>query len=314
MTLQRSKPVQAKLATKPNLLDTESLIQAVDEMMLSATRSDVQLLEDASRHIITAGGKRVRPRMLLLTYAALGGQDFDYALPVAASVELVHTASVVHDDINDHGVMRRGRESVNSQYGRTFALLTGDYMFTKVYQLMAEYTQANKILAAATMALVEGETLQATAVKENNLSQDVYMRVIALKTAELFRASAQLGALLAGADETTQRRMGEFGFKIGMAFQIIDDVLDVIGDTEQLGKTAGIDAIQGKGLANVQDDSPDPMDKIRAAVMNSDVMERGMQKARKFIADALDELSVLDDGEAKDKLVEIAYLVVERTH
>jgi len=313
MTLQRSKPGPVNLATKEQQLDMESLIAAVDEVMLDATQSDVQLLEDASHHIIGAGGKRIRPQMLLLTYAALGGMELDYALPVAASVELIHTASVVHDDINDHGVMRRGQASVNAKFGRTFALLTGDYMFTKVYELMAEYTEANKVLAGATMALVEGETLQAAAVKEGNLSRDVYMRVVALKTAELFRAATQLGALLAGADDDTQDAMGEFGYNIGMAFQIVDDVLDIIGDSEQLGKTAGIDMEQGKGFASVGDES-DPMEQIRAAVMDEQMIEKGLQKAREFVEQAMEQLDVLPEGEPKQRLIDIANLVIERSY
>lgn len=316
MTLQRSQPFSVNAAEQEHVLEAESLIQAVDEMMLNATQSEVQVLEKASKHIISAGGKRIRPRLLLLTYAALGGTEMDYALPVAASVELIHTASVVHDDINDHGVMRRGRPSVNALYGRTFALLTGDFMFTKVYELMAEYTEANKVLAGATMALVEGETLQASAVKEGNLSQEVYMRVIALKTAELFRAATQLGALLAGADERTQKAMAQFGFNIGMAFQIVDDVLDIIGDTEQLGKTAGIDIEQGKGFASVDggNDDGDPMAKIRAAVMDSDMIEKGMQRARRFVEEGLEHLAVLPEGTARNKLEEIAQLVLDRTY
>jgi octaprenyl-diphosphate synthase len=315
MTLQGSQPIPVNTAEQERVLEAESLIQAVDEMMLSATQSEVSLLEKASKHIISAGGKRIRPRLLLLTYAALGGTELDYALPVAASVELIHTASVVHDDINDHGVMRRGRPSVNALYGRTFALLTGDFMFTKVYEMMAEYAEANKILASAAMALVEGETLQASAVKEGNLSQEVYMRVIALKTAELFRAATHLGALLADADERTQHAMGRFGFNIGMAFQIVDDVLDIVGNTEQLGKTAGIDIEQGKGFASVEEgNDSDPMEKIRAAVMDADMIEKGMQRARRFVEEGIEELAMLPDGLARTKLEEIAQLVLDRTY
>lgn len=317
MTLQRSQPAPTQLAPNGNpnyAIDAESLIQAVDRVMLSATKSQVQVLEDASRHIIAAGGKRIRPRMMLLSYTALGGTDLEYALPVAASIELVHTASVVHDDINDHGMLRRGRETINAKWGRTFALLTGDFLFTKVYELMAEYSQANKVLARSTMALVEGETLQAAAVKDKNLTQDIYMRVIALKTAELFRASTQLGAQLAGADEATQEALGEFGFEIGMAFQIVDDVLDLIGDTAQLGKTAGIDIEQGKGFASIQEDSVDPMQQIKAAVMDSSMIERGIRKAREFTENAIERLNILPESDAKKQLILIANSVIDRSY
>ena len=165
--------------------------------MFDVVDSQVAVLRDASRHILSAGGKRVRPRLVLLAYAAAGGNDPSSAAPVAAAVELVHTASVVHDDINDHGIVRRGRPSVNAIWGRTFALLTGDFLFTKVYELMAPYKDLNIILADATVALVEGETLQASAVKENNFTREVYYRIIALKTAALFRAAGELGARLA---------------------------------------------------------------------------------------------------------------------
>jgi geranylgeranyl pyrophosphate synthase len=136
-------------------MDINHAMQAVEDKMNDIVESDVTVLRDASRHILSAGGKRVRPRLLMLSYEATGGQQIEYAAPVAAAVELVHTASVVHDDINDHGFVRRGRPSVNAIWGRTFALLTGDFLFTKVYELMAPYKDMNIILAAATMALVE---------------------------------------------------------------------------------------------------------------------------------------------------------------
>jgi octaprenyl-diphosphate synthase len=315
MTIQKSQSFISDVATAKNgEVDVKALVRAVDDLMISATTSEVQLLQDASHHTISAGGKRVRPQLLLLTYLALGGDDLDYALPVAASIEMVHTASVVHDDINDHGMLRRGRPSVNAKWGRTFALLTGDFLFTKVYELMAEYKQANVIFAQATRALVEGETLQAAAVKSGDLSREVYIRVIGLKTAELFRASTQIGALLADADEYVQNKMGEFGYSIGMAFQIIDDILDITGDTEQLGKTANIDMLQGKGLASVGDSQVDPMLQIRSEVLSGDAIEKGRMLAQTFVNEALDALTVLPDGPEKDKLAEIANKVVERSH
>jgi len=293
-------------------IDTEALVKAVDETMLQATHSEVELLQNASHHIISAGGKRIRPQMLLLTYLGLGGDDLNHALPVAASIEMVHTASVVHDDINDHGVTRRGRASVNAKYGRTFALLTGDFLFTKVYELMASYSEANTIFAQATKSLVEGETLQAAAVKENNLSREVYMRVIALKTAELFRAATQIGALLTGSDERTQEAMGEYGYKVGMAFQIIDDVLDLTASSEQLGKTAGIDTDQGKGFASMED--ADPMEAIREKAFSGDTIEKAIALAQHFVEEAIRDLDVMPDGEAKDKLIDIANLVIDRSY
>ena len=216
--------------------------------MLEVVDSEVTVLRDASRHILSAGGKRVRPRLVLLAYTAVGGTNPESAAPVAAAVELVHTASVVHDDINDHGIVRRGRPSINAIWGRTFALLTGDFLFTKVYELMAPHKDLNIILADATVALVEGETLQASAVKENNFTREVYNRIIALKTAALFRAAGELGGRLGGGSQEQIEALANFGYSIGLAFQIVDDVLDLTGDTDQLGKTAGIDLEQGRGF------------------------------------------------------------------
>jgi geranylgeranyl pyrophosphate synthase len=146
----------------------------------------VEVLGEAGRYILEAGGKRIRPRLLLLAYEAAGGKNLDRVIPVAAAVELVHTATLVHDDINDHGSMRRGRPTVNARYGRTLALLIGDFLFTKVYELMAPYEDLNVVFAATTVALVEGETLQAWAAKTNNLNRETYARIIAKKTAVLF--------------------------------------------------------------------------------------------------------------------------------
>jgi octaprenyl-diphosphate synthase len=305
-------------------------MQAVDNIMLAIINSDVKVLRDASTHILGAGGKRVRPRLLMAAYEAFGGTDFEYAAPVAAAVELVHTASVVHDDINDHGVVRRGRPSVNAIWGRTFALLTGDFLFTKVYELMAPYRDLNVDLAEATVALVEGETMQAAAVKENNFTSEVYYQIIARKTAALFKSAGILGAKLAGADERSVEALGIYGFNVGLAFQIIDDVLDLTGDTDQLGKTSGIDLAQGRGYAAayggngqaavavaVADEEPgqaDPMTQIKAKLLRGDAVAEAYAQARALRDVALSALDVLPSSTARDELVNLAHMVVDRDH
>jgi geranylgeranyl pyrophosphate synthase len=296
-------------------------LQSVEDTMHKVLDSDVKVLRDASRHILEAGGKRIRPRLTLLSFAAAGGTEYDQVVPVAAAVELVHTASVVHDDINDHGVVRRGRPSVNSIWGRTFALLTGDYLFTKVYELMAPHKELNVIFANAAIALVEGETLQASAVKENNFSRQVYYDIIARKTAALFRASASLGASLAGATETQIEALAQYGFYIGMAFQIVDDVLDIIGTPEQLGKTAGIDIEQGRGFAvaynNETDnsvDAGDPMAAIKQKVLQGNAVNEAYQQAQYFVDQAIAELTKLSNSEARTALQRLAHAVTDRSY
>lgn len=307
----------------------EQAMQAVEDQMLRVVNSDVAVLRDASSHILQAGGKRVRPRVLLLAYAACGGTDAAYAAPVAAAVELVHTASVVHDDINDHGVVRRGRPSVNSIWGRTFALLAGDYLFTKVYELMGPYKDLNVILAEATVALVEGETLQASAVKENNFSRQVYYDIIARKTAALFRAAGKLGATLAGASDEVVEAVGQYGFNVGLAFQMIDDVLDLTADSEKLGKTAGIDVAQGRGyavayatngkanggVAVIEEESPsDPMVAIRQKILRGGAIEEAHHQAEQLSNLAVASIDVLPASPEKDMLVQLAYSMVQRDH
>ena len=290
----------------------QGALQRAESLMLSVVDSDVTVLRDASRHILSAGGKRVRPRLVLLAYAAVGGTNPDSAAPVAAAVELVHTASVVHDDINDHGIVRRGRPSVNALWGRTFALLTGDFLFTKVYELMAPFKDLNIVLADATVALVEGETLQASAVKENNFTREVYYRIIARKTAALFRASGELGARLANGTSQQVEALANFGYNVGLAFQIIDDVLDLTGDTEQLGKTAGIDLEQGRGFASAKEG--DVLTSLKEKVLQGDAINEAYTQAQFLVTQAIEQLAILPASDSKDALIDLAHLVVERTY
>ncbi len=230
----------------------------------------------------------------------------------------MHTASVVHDDINDHGVLRRGRPSVNAIWGRTFALLTGDFLFTAVYQLLAPYKDLNVVLARAATALVEGETLQAVAVKENNFTRDTYARIIGLKTAALFQAAAEMGARLAGASASQVDALAQFGYNIGLAFQIVDDILDITGDEAVLGKTAGIDIDQGRGLASVSDDVQggvsDVMESIKKKLLTGDRLNQGREQAESLVSMAIAYLDVLPDSPAKDELIALAEFAIRRNH
>jgi geranylgeranyl pyrophosphate synthase len=176
----------------------------------------------------------------MLAYLAVGGQDLLEAVPMAAAIEMVHTATLVHDDINDHSLLRRGRPSVHARWGRTFALLTGDYMFAKVYELMAPYGPTyNVIMADACCRLVEGETLQAVAAKSGEIDRETYKRIVSLKTASLFEASARMGALIGGGSPREVDALADYAYNLGIAFQVVDDILDVVGDPEALGKPVG---------------------------------------------------------------------------
>src|SRR5581483_4212888 len=314
-------------------MNHDRALQSIDELLKSIVNSDVDILRDASRHILEAGGKRVRPRLTLLAYEAVGGEDLDAVLPVAAAVELVHTATLVHDDINDHGLTRRGRPTINAQWGRTFALLTGDYLFTKVYELMAPFKDLNIVFAEATVALVEGETLQAAAAKSGQLDRETYTRIIAKKTASLFAAAAKLGAMLANAAAEQISALEQYGFNLGLAFQIVDDILDLIADSQQLGKTAGLDVVQGKGFVTavaghaatsgngkasataVLEPAPaDPMAAFKQKMLSGNYIQEGRQNAQQLAALAAMSLSAFPPAPALDELHALARQVVERDH
>ncbi len=300
--------VQTAVQSPGEIID--QAVEAVDQLMFDAVDSEVEVLRDASRHIISAGGKRIRPRLVMLSFAATGGADLMTATAPAAAVELVHTASVVHDDINDHGMLRRGRPSVNSKWGRTFALLTGDFLFTKVYELMAPFDGLNTILSEGTIALVEGETLQAYAVKHDQLNSEMYMKIIGRKTAALFRSGAKIGATLAGATQAEVDALGNYGWKVGLAFQIIDDILDLVGNVEQTGKTIGIDQAQGKGFASVSGD--DPVADVKNKLLKGDRIERARLQARQLVNEAIDELDNIPDSPFKDEMVKLANAIIDR--
>lgn len=309
-------------------MNIEQAMEAVEQAITQSVDSEVTVLRDASRHIVAAGGKRIRPRLLMLAHTATGGQRYDDAAQIAAAVELVHTASVVHDDINDHGFMRRGRPSVNAIWGRTFALLTGDFLFTKVYELMAPYKDLNIILAEATSALVEGETMQAAAAKEGTLTRSIYYQIIARKTAALFKAAAQLGAELSAAPQDQIDALADFGYNLGLAFQITDDILDLMADSEQLGKTSGIDLAQGKGLGSaygsvnggsvegvaVAVDEADPLTKIKQKILEGSAIDEARSYADMLVQQAISQLDALPATPTRDELQALAQLVIDREY
>jgi geranylgeranyl pyrophosphate synthase len=295
----------------------------------------VSVLQEASQHIIGAGGKRVRPRLLYLAYSAVGGKNLEEAIPLAAAIELVHTATLVHDDINDHGTVRRGRTTVNERWGRTFALLTGDFLFTKVYELMAPYKDMNVTFAEATVALVEGETLQAWAAKENNLNREIYQQIVAKKTASLFRAAAMLGAKLGNGAKAEVDALGEFGFYLGLAFQIIDDLLDLVGDPRLMGKQNHVDAAQGKGVATavgfgdngngtaavvaqvaapLEASLDDPLFAIKQRLVENGAIEEGRKMAQILSIQANSVLDNLAPSNSIEQLRALLAMVLERDH
>ncbi len=219
----------------------------VDAVIRKRLDSDVSLIRTIADYIIGAGGKRMRPALLLMIARALGYQGSHHHL-LAAVVEFIHTATLLHDDVVDESSLRRGHPTANAVFGNAASVLVGDFLHSRSFQMMVETgsVRVMKILADATNVIAEGEVLQLLNVHDPAVTEERYMQVVRYKTARLFEASSQLGAVLAGVDEATEEAAAEYGRRVGTAFQLIDDVLDYSGDAEALGKNVGDDLREGK--------------------------------------------------------------------
>ena len=219
----------------------------VDAVISVRLRSDVALINQISQYIVSAGGKRIRPRLVLLFAGALGFTGRE-RFTLAATVEFIHTATLLHDDVVDESSLRRGRETANAVFGNAASVLVGDFLYSRAFQMMVEVKNLRvlDVLADATNVIAEGEVLQLMNMHDADLAVDEYLRVIRFKTAKLFEASARLGALLAGAGTVVEEACADYGRSLGTAFQLIDDLLDYDGETHELGKNVGDDLREGK--------------------------------------------------------------------
>ncbi len=225
----------------------ESAMQQVDALIRERLRSEVVLIDQISRYIIGAGGKRIRPRLVLLFAEALGHVG-PARLELAAIVEFIHTATLLHDDVVDESALRRGRATANAAFGNAASVLVGDFLYSRAFQMMVSVGRMRvlEVLADATNVIAEGEVLQLMNMHDPDLAVDEYLRVIRYKTAKLFEASARLGAVLGEAPPEVEEAAAEFGRSLGTAFQLVDDLLDYDGQTDELGKNVGDDLREGK--------------------------------------------------------------------
>lgn len=222
-------------------------MQAVDRTIQEHLASEVALINTIGAYIVTGGGKRLRPALLLLVAQALGFRGPQQHV-MAAVVELIHTATLLHDDVVDESSLRRGRETSNALFGNSASVLVGDFLYSRAFQMMVSVgnMQILHILADATNVIAEGEVLQLLNMHDPDVDEQRYLQVIRFKTAKLFEAAARIGAVLAGADHDVQEQMALAGRSFGTAFQLIDDLLDYSGQTEELGKNIGDDLREGK--------------------------------------------------------------------
>ncbi len=307
---------------------------AVDRVIRERLHSEIVLIRQVAEYIIGAGGKRLRPALLLFTANALGYRGRHHH-ELAAVVEFIHTATLLHDDVVDESDLRRGNQTANSMFGNAAAVLVGDFLYSRSFQMMVgvDDMRVMRVLADATNVIAEGEVLQLLNVRNADASVDDYLRVIRYKTAMLFEAAARLGGILGGLDEAGQDKLAEFGRHIGTAFQLIDDVLDYSGDESNTGKHLGDDLAEGKPtlpLIHVMEKgTPEQAVLVRRAIeeggreLFAEVMEairatgalaRTRDQAKIEARLAKDALSVLPPSIFKNALLQLSDFAVAREY
>lgn len=225
----------------------ESDFLAVDKYIVDQLYSDVPLVENVGHYIVEAGGKRLRPLLVLLTARSCGIQT-DHHIPMATVIEFIHTATLLHDDVVDMSTLRRGRPTVNEEWNNPSSVLVGDFIYSRAFQILVRIGDMRimQLIADTTNKIAEGEVLQLISKHNPTSSEQSYMQVIQDKTAILFKAAAQCGAILGNASADTEQALTRFGMHLGTAFQLVDDVLDYAGDSSTLGKNIGDDLAEGK--------------------------------------------------------------------
>ena len=248
-------------------------LKALDEVIKRRLASEVALIDQISGYIIQSGGKRVRPALLILVAKALSsGREIPHVLDLAAVVEFIHTATLLHDDVVDASTLRRGRATANETFGNPASVLVGDFLHTRSFQMMVETgsMRVMEILSEATNIIAEGEVLQLMNMHDASLTETDYLKVIRSKTAKLFEASARLGAVLAESTTQIEEACATYGQALGTAFQIIDDVLDYDGNASEMGKNLGDDLREGKAtlplIAAMARGAPEQAQTIRHAI------------------------------------------------
>jgi octaprenyl-diphosphate synthase len=277
--MHASAPTPDPSSFAPDLASIQALARddmaEVDALIRRRLASDVVLINQVGEYIVGAGGKRLRPMLLLLAAGSLGHRGAD-AHQLAAVVEFIHTATLLHDDVVDESELRRGRQTANAVWGNAASVLVGDFLYSRSFQLMVELDRPEvmRILADTTNQIAEGEVLQLLHVRNPDTDEAAYLRVIERKTAVLFAAATRLGALLSGADAGAQQRLHDYGLNLGYAFQIADDVLDYASDAETMGKNLGDDLAEGKAtlplIHAIQHADAETAGRLRAAIENGD--------------------------------------------
>lgn len=312
----------------------ENDMQAVNRLIQERLYSDVVLINQLSHYIIGSGGKRLRP-MLALISARACGYKAEQHIDVATIVEFIHTATLLHDDVVDESDLRRGKETANNVWGNQAAVLVGDFLYSRSFEMMVSVNSMRvmEILASTTNVIAEGEVLQLLNCHDADTTEASYMEVIHSKTAKLFEAACQLGAVLAELPPEQEAAMASYGMHLGTAFQLVDDVLDYTADAEEMGKNVGDDLAEGKPtlplIIALQRSTGDTeatlrqaiekggiehIDTIMQAIQATGAIDYTLEKARKETEAAIANLQLIPDSPHRQALETLAWFAIERSH
>jgi octaprenyl-diphosphate synthase len=307
-------------------------MQAVDELIRESLKSDVMLVSQVSEYIVTSGGKRLRPLIVLLAARALGYEG-NLQIHAAAIVEFIHTATLLHDDVVDSSDRRRGRDTANTVFGNQASVLVGDFLYSRAFQMMVEIGRMRvmQILADATNTIAAGEVMQLMNVHDPDVAEDDYRKVIYRKTARLFEAGAQIAAVLADRDPADEAAMICYGQNLGTAFQLVDDALDYDASPDELGKNLGDDLAEGKptlpliyAMAQCSDTERrmlrkaiemgglDKMEEIHDVIESTGALQYTAARAQEAADIAINALSGIPDSDYKEAMIAIADFAVKR--
>ncbi len=320
-----------KLESLNNLIGSD--MQAVDAVIRARLHSDVVLVRQVAEYITQSGGKRLRPALVLLSAGAFGYRGTHHQ-ELAAVVEFIHTATLLHDDVVDESDLRRGRETANALFGNAASVLVGDFLYSRAFQMMVEIDDMRvmRVLSDATNIIAEGEVLQLMNCHDADVDEQRYLQVIRYKTAKLFEAASRLGAIVGGASPQVEQRMAEFGMHLGTAFQLIDDVLDYSGAEVETGKHLGDDLAEGKptlpliyvmqnGTAEqvacvrkaIENGGREDFQAVLAAIHATGALEHATKQARAEADLAMAALDLLPASTYKDSLLELCLFAVARS-
>ncbi len=321
-----------ELQTIQNL--TKDDMSKVNDLIYAQLRSDVALINQLGIYIVNSGGKRMRPMLTVLTARALGYQGIEHH-SIAAIIEFIHTATLLHDDVVDESNMRRGRETANALFGNSASVLVGDFLYTRSFQMMVKINNMRvmEILSDATNIVAEGEVLQLMNCNDPNTTEESYLQVIYCKTAKLFEAATRLPAILANKGAKIEQALADYGKHLGTAFQLVDDIMDYTADAKEMGKNVGDDLAEGKptlpllyamhhGTKSQRErikeaielgNGMEHLDEILLAMEQTGALVYTQTQAEKEADKAIAALKALENSDYKQALISLAHIAANRT-